>query len=377
MRPGASAACRAAADVDVRKPRQGKLLLCLQQFFTTRPMTRKSDTPTPPARAITKEDVARAAGVSHITVSRVINTPEKVAPATRERVEAFISSMGYIPNMLAGGLASRRTRIVAAIVPTISHSIFAESVRGLSEQLSLQGYQLLLGQTNYSEQAETALVEAFIGRRVDGLVLTGVQHSARTRQRLKVAGIPVVETWDLSEHPIDMLVGFDNHAAGGAMGHYLYRKGYRHMAFVGGDDPRGLARFAGMREALLAQGAAQPLHLVMPMGAFLQAGREAICRLLAHHPPIDAAFFSNDVIAAGAALECARRGIAVPQRMALAGFANLEIAQEVLPALTTVQISAHQIGLTAADMLLTRFDGDPVSQTVCDLGYTILERDST
>ena len=112
-------------------------------------MTRKDAPTAAPARAITKEDVARAAGVSHITVSRVINTPEKVSPATRERVESFISSMGYIPNMLAGGLASRRTRIVAAIVPTISHSIFAETVRGLSEQLSLQGYQLLLGQTNY------------------------------------------------------------------------------------------------------------------------------------------------------------------------------------------------------------------------------------
>lgn len=339
-------------------------------------MNRKPATAAAPSRAITKEDVARAAGVSHITVSRVINTPEKVAPATRERVEAFISSMGYIPNMLAGGLASRRTRIVAAIVPTISHSIFAETVRGLSEQLSLQGYQLLLGQTNYSEEAETGLVEAFIGRRVDGLVLTGVQHSVRTRQRLKAAGIPVVETWDLTAQPIDMLVGFDNHAAGHAMGQYLQRKGYRRMAFVGGEDPRGLARYAGMREALLAQSAPEPVHLVMPMGSFLQAGREAICRLLALQPGIDAAFFSNDVLAAGAALECARRGIAVPQRIALAGFANLDIAPEVLPALTTVQISAHQIGLTAAEMLLTRFDGDAVTQTVCDLGYAILERDS-
>ncbi|MBG7618544.1 LacI family DNA-binding transcriptional regulator [Herbaspirillum sp. AP02] len=340
-------------------------------------MNRKPSTAAAPSRAITKEDVARAAGVSHITVSRVINTPEKVAPATRERVEAFISSMGYIPNMLAGGLASRRTRIVAAIVPTISHSIFAETVRGLSEQLSLQGYQLLLGQTNYSEEAETGLVEAFIGRRVDGLVLTGVQHSVRTRQRLRAAGIPVVETWDLTPQPIDMLVGFDNHAAGYAMGQYLHRKGYRRMAFVGGEDPRGLARFAGMREALLTQSAPEPAHLVMPMGSFLQAGREAICRLLALEPAIDAAFFSNDVLAAGAALECARRAIAVPQRIALAGFANLEIAPEVLPALTTVQISAHQIGLTAAEMLLTRFEGDAVAQPVCDLGYAILERDST
>ncbi|MFJ3057403.1 LacI family DNA-binding transcriptional regulator [Herbaspirillum sp. NPDC087042] len=342
-------------------------------------MIRKPDTPTPaaPSRAITKEDVARAAGVSHITVSRVINTPEKVSPATRARVEALITSMGYIPNLLAGGLASRRTRIVAAIVPTISHSIFAESVRGLSEALSQRGYQLLLGQTDYSEEAETGLVEAFIGRRVDGLVLTGVQHSARTLQRLKAAGIPVVETWDLCEQPIDMLAGFDNHAAGRAMGDYLYGKGYRRMAFVGGDDPRGMARLAGLREALRAHGASEPAHVRIQMNSFLQAGRDAIGRLLELHPAIDAAFFSNDVMAAGAALECARRGVAVPGRIALAGFANLEIAREVLPALTTVQISAHQIGLTAADMLLTRFDGGEVAQTTCDLGYSILERDST
>jgi len=115
---------------------------------------------------------------------------------------------------------------------------------------------------------------------------------------------------------------------------------------------------------------------VVAMGSFLQAGRETICRLLALQPDIEAAFFSNDVMAAGAALECARRGIAVPKRIALAGFANLEIATEVLPALTTVQISAHQIGVTAAEMLLTRFDGQPVAQAVCDLGYSILERDS-
>jgi LacI family gluconate utilization system Gnt-I transcriptional repressor len=146
------------------------------------------------------------------------------------------------------------------------------------------------------------------------------------------------------------------------------------MAFVGGEDPRPGTLCRHARGAAGTVGA-EPVHLVMPMGSFLQAGREAICRLLALQPGIDAAFFSNDVLAAGAAWS-APDGIAVPQRIALAGFANLDIAPEVLPALTTVQISAHQIGLTAAEMLLTHFDGDAVTQTVCDLGYAILERDS-
>lgn len=337
------------------------------------------DSPAPrkaPVRAITKEDVARAAGVSHITVSRVINTPDKVSPDTRAKVESFIASMGYIPNMLAGGLASRRTRIIAAIVPTISHSIFAETVRGLSEQLSTQGYQLLLGQSNYSEETETNLVEAFIGRRVDGLVLTGVQHTTRTHQRLKAAGIPVVETWDLTRKPIDMLVGFSNLDAGRAMGDYLHQKGYRNMAFIGGEDPRGMARFTGMRDALRARKAKDPVHLTIPLGSFLNAGRESIKLLLKEHPKVDAAFFSNDVIAAGALMECVRHGIDVPGRIALAGFANLDIASEVTPSLTTVQISGHQIGLNAADMLLARLNERHVDEPICDLGYSIVMRDS-
>ncbi|MFL9923539.1 LacI family DNA-binding transcriptional regulator [Herbaspirillum lusitanum] len=326
--------------------------------------------------AVTKEDVARAAGVSHITVSRVINTPDKVAPETRAKVQSFIASMGYIPNLLAGGLASKRTRIIAAIVPTISHSIFAETVRGLSEQLSAQGYQLLLGQSNYSEDAETALVEAFIGRRVDGLVLTGVQHTERTRQRLKTANIPVVETWDLTPEPIDMLAGFSNHGAGRAMGDYLQQRGYRRMAFVGGEDPRGQSRFSGMRDALLAHALEAPLYLTVPFGSFLSAGREAITMILEQHAEVDAVFFSNDVIAAGAVLECQRRHIQVPQRIALAGFANLDIAPEVHPALTTVQISSLQIGQTAAQMLLARLAGEGVDDPVCDLGFSVVPRAS-
>ena len=239
-----------------------------------------------PARAVTKEDVARVAGVSHITVSRVINSPDKVAPATRERVQAEIARMGYIPNLLAGGLASRRTRIVAAVVPTIGHSIFAETVRGMSEYLMAHGYQLLLGQSDYSEDIETRLVEAFIGRRVDGLVLTGVQHTAATLQRLKTAGIPVVETWDLTPEPIDMLAGFSNYDAGAAMGDYLVEQGYRRIAFVGGEDPRGVARLAGLSAALKRHRLRAPIRITASPGSFLQGGREAMVTLLEQHPDV-------------------------------------------------------------------------------------------
>ncbi|CAN0422206.1 unnamed protein product, partial [Phaeothamnion confervicola] len=159
------------------------------------------------------EDVARLARVSMITVSRAINQPDKVAPKTRARIEAAIARLGYVPNLTAGSLASNRSRIIGAIVPTIDNSIFAETVRGLSEKLEAAGYQLLLGQTAYRENAEESLVTAFLGRRVDGMVLTGVRHSAATVKRLRAAGVPIVETWDLTKRPIDMLAGFSNREA--------------------------------------------------------------------------------------------------------------------------------------------------------------------
>ncbi len=264
------------------------------------------------------------------------------------------------------------------MVPTIGHSIFAETVRGMSDYLMAHDYQLLLGQSDYSEDIETELVEAFIGRRVDGVVLTGVQHTAATRQRLKAAGIPVVETWDLTSDPIDMLAGFSNVDAGAAMGEYLVEQGYRRIAFVGGDDPRGVARMAGLRAALKRHRVRAPVRITVSPGSFLQGGREAMVQLLTDHTDIDAAFFSNDVIAAGAILECNRRNIRIPQDIAIAGFANLDIASEINPPLTTVHVSSHLIGETAAQMMLSRLTGidgqrrNPIS----DLGFSIVRRAS-
>jgi LacI family gluconate utilization system Gnt-I transcriptional repressor len=329
------------------------------------------------SKAVTKEEVAFAAGVSHITVSRVINTPEKVAPETRKKVEHFIAKMGYIPNLLAGGLASKRTRIIAAIVPTIGHSIFAETIRGLSEQLTLNGYQLLLGQSNYIDKEETALIEAFIGRRVDGIVLTGTQHEPRARQRLKTAGIPVIETWDLSDKPIDMMVGFSNYDAGYAVGEHLKQQGYRYMAFVGGDDQRGLARFAGLSASLKKSRFKAPLHFSTALGSFLEKGRQAIANILEHHASIQVVFFSNDVFAAGALMECQRRGIRVPEDIAICGFADLDIAKEINPPLTTVKIDSVNIGTTAATMMMAALNGERIDTPICDLGFSIVTREST
>lgn len=158
--------------------------------------------------AVTLHEVARLADVAPITVSRAINTPARVSRQVLERVQEAIAQTGYVPNRLAGGLASARSRLVAAVVPTISGPIFQNTIQALHETLVQHGCQLMLGQSGYADSREDELIDAIVGRRPDGIVLTGVLHSTEGRKRLLASGIPVVETWDLSPTPIDMLVGF-------------------------------------------------------------------------------------------------------------------------------------------------------------------------
>jgi LacI family gluconate utilization system Gnt-I transcriptional repressor len=179
---------------------------------------------TPPAKrsrrgsgAVTLHDVAKLAGVAPITASRALNTPSRCPPKCARKVADAVARTGYVPNRLAGGLASTRSRLVAAVVPTISGPVFLETVQSLTEALAERGYQLMLGQSGYSGSREDALLEAIIGRRPDGIVLTGIMHSAEGRRRLLAAGIPVVETWDLTPTPIDMLVGFSHVEVGRAV----------------------------------------------------------------------------------------------------------------------------------------------------------------
>ncbi|MBV8166276.1 MAG: LacI family DNA-binding transcriptional regulator [Alphaproteobacteria bacterium] len=316
-------------------------------------------------------DVARLAAVSPITVSRALSQPDKVSAETRRRVEAAIAQVGYVPNLTAGSLASNRSRIIAAVVPTIANSIFADTVQGLSDQLERQGYQLLLGQTGYSETTEDELIRAFLGRRPDALVLTGIGRSAAARALLRNAEIPIVETWDLTAAPLDMLVGFSNRDAGRAMAEFFLARGYRRLAFVGSTDQRSQARRAGFLAA-----APDALTIALDEQASVPRGRAALQRVRAEAPDVQAIFFSTDVLAVGALLECQRLGLAVPRELAIAGLGDLPIAAEINPALTTIEIRGYAIGEHAARMLLQRLAGERVAPKIVDLGFRIVARAS-
>lgn len=325
-------------------------------------------------------DVARTAGVSLVTVSRAINVPDKVAPDTLAAVRAAVEQLGYVQNLTAGSLASSRSRIIAAIVPTISNLVFSETIEALAQTLADGGYQLLLGQSGYRPADEAALVDTFLGRRVDGLVLTGNAQSPALRVKLKRTGMPVVQTWDLPippSAPIDMLVGFSNVNAGRAAAEHLLERGHRSLAFIGAEEDRSRLRLEGFRAAAAEHGVNDvQAELIRPPALIDDAGPRLV-QILERRPDVSAVFCNNDLLAAGVLFECRQRGWDVPGRVAVMGFGDLSVARAASPRLSTVLIRRAEMGERAGQMLLSRLAGETGGATLIDIGFEIVARAST
>jgi LacI family gluconate utilization system Gnt-I transcriptional repressor len=327
--------------------------------------------------AITLRDVAKLAGVAPITASRVLNTPEQVSVDVRQKVLDAVQKTGYVPNRMAGGLASSRSRLIAAVVPSTVMSVFMETIESLNGALFDAGYQLMLGQSGYSASREESLLEAIIGRRPDGIFLTGILQSGKGRTRLLASGIPVVETWDLTPTPIDMLIGFSHTDIGREVARFLMGQGRRRLALIRAEDERADRRASAFMEAAAREGLA-PVEVVnVGASRSLKSGREALGRLLAQAPEVDAVFCSSDLLALGVMTEARVRGIAIPERLALIGFGDVPFAADMAPALSTVRINGADIGQMAASRLIDRAEGREVAQRVVDVGFSIVERDTT
>ena len=337
----------------------------------------------------TMRDVARIAGVSTMTVSRVLTQPDRVAQATRDRVNDAIAKLGYVPDLIASGLSSKKSGFIAAILPTLNNINFAHTARGLTETLRASGFELLIGYTDYRIEEEEQLVRAMLARRPEGIVLTGGHHTRGTQQLLLAADVPVVEIWDLPQQPIGHAVGFSNIEVGRAMTAHLIERGYRRIAFLGPpqDDPgfrdyRGEERLAGHRSAL-AQAGLEPGPVVCkgrgPVS--FTHGAESLAALLDAGEEVDAVFAVSDPSAVGAIMECHRRGVRVPDDLAVAGFGDFEIGTQVVPPLSSVRIDCVGIGRRSATLLLELLQ-DPTSQSGADranidLGFEVVERAST
>ena len=324
-------------------------------------------------RSVTLHDVAREAGVSLITASRALSNPGVVSAKTIARVQQAVAATGYIPNLLAGGLKSRRSLMVAALVPTISVAQFLPTVQALTETLDTAGYQLMLGQSGYDHAREDALLNTMISRRPDGIVITGLVHSPAARERLRRSGIPVVETWDLSDRPVDMLVGFSHQKVGSAVASYLLGKGWRRLGIATGDDHRASMR----REGFLATLGHAVATVVVPAPSNMALGRQALADLLKQDPELQAVHCSSDQLAQGVLAEAQARGLRIPQDLAVCGFGDADFAAHMEPSLTTVHVDGAAMGRLAAQLIIDRCLGRPIAQPVTDVGFRIVERQST
>ncbi len=326
--------------------------------------------------AVTLRQVAERAGVSMITVSRAINTPHQVSERTRVRVQEAVSSMGYVPNLIAGGLRSARSHVVTALVPTLTGPLFGEMVQALTDALELRGFQVMLGQVGYAHSREDELLRAIVGRRPDGIVVTGIMHSPEGRRMLMASGIPVVETWDFTDTPIDMLVGLRHEELGAGVCEHLFAKGRRRLALLSGGDERAARRARGFEAAAVRLGLHKPAVRLGKSPTTHADGREGLAALLADAPDIDAVFCSSDMLALGVLTEARVRGIDVPHRLAVVGFGDIDFAQTVSPSLSTVRIDGTRMGQTAAHLIADRAEGKAVEEPVVDIGFSIIERES-
>lgn len=328
----------------------------------------------------TMSDVAREAGVGTMTVSRALREPDRVSEQTRKKIEKAIRKLRYVPNSAAGSLRSNHSRIIAVVVPTISHSIFADTLQAMSDVLRPAGYHLLIGHSGYSLAEEEALLRAFLGRRPDAVVLTGYTHSRRSREMLKRANLPVVEIWNLCERPVDTIIGISNFAAARDMTRFLLGKGHGRIGYVGGcreGNDRTEQREAGFQAALAEAGHSFDPSLIVRAPFEYECGAQALDELLQRHPGLGCVFAASDILAVGVMLQANRLGIRVPDQLAVAGFDDIGMADKMLPPLTTVRVPRREIGKAAAENILERLAGKQAAKRIVDLGYGLIERSST
>ena len=347
--------------------------------MSTPPKTLKSHRAT---GRVTLSDVAQAAGVSPSTVSRALRGERAVDPALIERVQAVSSKLGYVPDPAARALASQRSNHVAILIPLLSNALFVDLLDSAQKTLRAAGFQTLMGVTHYDASEEEQLLREQLLHRPAGLLVTGLDHNPTTRKLMDSSQVPCVHLMDLPLGANDVApycVGFRQTEAGAAMTRHLLSSGRQRIAFAAAQlDPRVMQRLYGWRSALQEAGVYEPtLEFLNPAPSSLALGGLMFEQIMQQRPAVDAIFFCNDDLAQGALMAALRLGIAVPLQVAIAGFNDLTGSDQMLPTLTTVRTPRARIGEAAAQMLLTLMRGEAPDPPQVDLGFEIVQRQST
>lgn len=335
-------------------------------------------------RPLTLRDVSEASGVSEMTVSRVLRGRGDVSEATRDRVLSAARQLGYVPNKIAGALASSRVNLVAVVIPSMSNLVFPEVLTGISEVLDQTPLQPVVGFTNYLPEREEKVLYEMLSWRPSGVIVAGLEHSPAARAMLSASGIPVVEIMDTDGAPIDSMVGISHRRAGQIMARTIIEQGYRRIAFLGTKMPldhRARKRFEGFTEMLAKAGIEIADHEFYEGGSALTKGREMTAAVMARTPDLDFLYYSNDMIGAGGLLWCLSQGIDVPGRVGLAGFNGVELLGGLPLQLATMDACRREIGRRAATLVAAAAGGDPEAtgvtlelEPLLTLGDTLVRR---
>ncbi|GGB94673.1 LacI family transcriptional regulator [Marivita lacus] len=308
-------------------------------------------------RPLTLRDVSEASGVSEMTVSRVLRNRGDVSTATRERVLTAAKSLGYVPNKIAGALASQRVNLVAVIIPSLRNMVFPEVMSGISAVLEETELQPVVGVTDYLPEKEERVLYEMLSWRPSGVIIAGLEHTDASRAMLKASGIPVVEIMDVDGTPIDAMVGISHRRAGRKIAEAILKAGYQRIGFLGTKMPldhRARKRFEGFTGALAKGGVEVADQQFYSGGSALAKGREMTEAMLARDPDLDFLYYSNDMIAAGGLLTLLEKGIDIPNQIGLAGFNGVELLEGLPRQLATMDACREEIGRKAAEIISER-----------------------
>jgi LacI family transcriptional regulator, gluconate utilization system Gnt-I transcriptional repressor len=324
--------------------------------------------------------VAKLAGVSAVTVSRALRHPAMVSPTLRDRVDAAVSELAYVPDVAASRLASSRTHAIGVIVSSLTNGVFADYLRALHDTLLPAGFQVVVFSSRYSSTEEEKVIATLIGQHPEAIIIAGIDQTPHARRLLERSGVPVVQTFELTDDPIDINVGLSQRQAGYAATRYLIDRGHRRIGYIAARlDARAHARMAGynrgMEEARLDTGG---LVAITPRPSSVGAGGELLGSILAHRLDLEALFCCDDNLALGALFECQRRGIAVPGQISIIGFNDLEFAACAHPPISSVATPRYEMGRLAAEIVMKIVEtGERPADRRIDVGFAIRERGST
>lgn len=326
----------------------------------------------------TLQAIAERSGISSATLSRVLNHPEQVRPELRTRALALLAEAGYVAHGAARSLASRKTRTMGAIIPTVDSGLFAKLVDGMQQTIHEHGYQLLLACTNYIPEREASEVRALLERGVDAMMLVGRSRNPDLYKLLESKNTPFITTCHYSAGTSCPTLGWDNVATAARLANYLVDIGHRRLGVIAGitqHNDRASDRLLGFTQALRERGIDLPVQYVFERPYTVPEARRAMAALLRLPDPPTAVQCGNDILAYGALQECLWQNVKVPQQMSITGFDNIEMAAHCRPGITTMNVPAFELGQQAAQMLLAAQAGTPLESICIDL--ELIVRDTT